>query len=226
MKKAESISRNREIGKAGLNLEKVPWNRGRAVGQMHPLTTEQVRTIRFLLQADSNPRDLALFCTAIDTMLRASDLLSLLVSDVTNHEGNVKEEFNVRQRKTGVGTVVGISPETRDAIARWIAYADRLPQQPLFSGHRGGPNSALSDEPLSRCQYRKLVKKWVTAARLDPGDYSSHSLRRTKAAIIYEKTKNIEVVRELLGQKSIAATSAYLNVGKRQALDLAKTITF
>ena len=61
---------------------------------------------------------------------------------------------------------------------------------------------------MSKVQYRNLVKKWVTAARLDPADYSSHSLRRTKAAIIYEKTKNIEAVRELLGQTSVAATSA------------------
>ena len=177
-----------------------------------------------MLQADSNPRDLALFSTAIDTMLRASDLLALSVADVTDHEGNVKEEFTVRQCKTGIGTLVGISPETHAALARWIAYAERKPWQPLFSGHRGGPNSALSDSPLSKVQYRNLVKKWVTAARLDPADYSSHSLRRTKAAIIYEKTKNIEAVRELLGQTSVAATSAYLNVGKRQALDLAKTI--
>lgn len=65
----------------------------------------------------------------------------------------------------------------------------------------------------------------MTAARLDPGDYSSHSLRRTKAAFVYAQTSNIEVVRELLGQKSTAETSAYLGIDHRQALDLAKTFT-
>lgn len=206
---------------------KPPWNRGRTVGQMLPLTREQVRTIRFLLQAetDSNPRDLALFCTAIDTMLRASDLLSLSVADVTDHTGIVRDEFPVKQRKTGNGTIVGITPETRAAIDRWITYAGRLRWQPLFSGRRGGPGSEWSDAPLSKVQYRTLIKKWVAAARLDPADYSSHSLRRTKAAIIYEKTKDIESVRELLGQRSVSATSVYLNISKRQALDLAKTIT-
>jgi len=181
---------------------------------MLPLTKEQVHTIRFLLQAeaDSNPRDLALFCTAIDTILRACDLLSLLVSDVTNHEGNVKEEFKVRQRKTGIVTIVGITPETRNAIARWITYSSRRPWQPLFCGHRGGPHSSLSDAPLSRVQYRTLIKKWVAAAHLNPADYS------------YEQTKDIESVRKLLGQRSVSATSAYLNIDKRQALDLAKTI--
>ena len=114
---------------------KLPWNRGRTVGQMLPLTREQVRTIRFLLQAetDSNPRDLALFCTAIDTMLRASDLLSLSVADVTDHTGIVRDEFPVRQRKTGNGTIVGITPETRAAIDRWIL---RITAHTAYAGPR------------------------------------------------------------------------------------------
>ncbi len=73
-------------------------------------------------------------------------------------------------------------------------------------------------------QYRTLVKKWVGYARLDPAVYSSHSLRRTKAALVYEQTKNLEVVRELLGQSTIAATLAYLNVGKPQALEVARKV--
>jgi len=68
------------------------------------------------------------------------------------------------------------------------------------------------------------VKKWVSYARLDPAVYSSHSLRRTKAAYIYEQTRNVEAVRELLGQSPISATSAYLNVGKRRALEIAKQL--
>jgi len=170
---------------------------------MLPLTQEQVRTIRFLLQAevDSNPRDLALFCTAIDTMLRASDLLSLSVADVTDHTGIVREEFPVRQRKTGNGTIVGITPETRAAIDRWITYAGRLRWQPLFSGRRGGPKSEWGDAQLSKVQYRILIKKWVAAARLNPADYSSHSLCRTKAAIIYEKTKDIRERARAAGTK-------------------------
>ena len=68
------------------------------------------------------------------------------------------------------------------------------------------------------------MKKWVGYARLDPAAYSSHSLRRTKAALVYEHTRNIEVVRELLGQTSVSATSAYLNVGKKRALEIAKQL--
>ncbi len=60
-----------------------PWNKGKAVGQKAPFTPEQVYIIRQLLHAEGHLRDLALFNTAIDTLLRASDLLTLKVEDVT-----------------------------------------------------------------------------------------------------------------------------------------------
>jgi len=77
----------------------------------------------------------------------------------------------------------------------------------LFTRLRGDP-----DQAISTWQYR------------DPAVYSSHSLRRTKAAYIYEKTRNVEAVRELLGQSTISATSVYLNVGKHRALEIAKRL--
>jgi integrase len=172
-----------------------------------------------LLEAEGNLRDLALFSTAIDTMLRGVDLLRLTVAEITDHEGQVREEFVVRQQKTGRGTLVALSPSTRAALKRWIAQAHKVPWAPLFTGLRRGKDGALST-----AQYRRLVKKRVGYARLDPTAYSSHSLRRTKAALVYEHTRNIEVVRELLGQTSVSATSAYLNVGKKRALEIAKQL--
>jgi len=194
-----------------------PWNKGRSIGQMAPLNPQQVQTIKRLLETEDNPRDLALFSTAIDTMLRGVDLLALTVADVTNREGQVRDEFMVRQRKTGVGTLVCLTPYTQKVLAQWIAVSYKLPWTPLFTKLRGDPNQAIKPH-----QYRTLVKKWVGYARLDPTIYSSHSLRRTKAAIIYEQTRNVEAVRELLGQSTVSATSAYLGVGKRQALEIAK----
>jgi len=186
---------------------------------MRPLSREQVQTIRRLLEAEDNLRDLALFSTAIDTMLRGVDLLALTVADVTDHEGRIRDEFVVRQQKTGKGTLVSLTPDTRKVLAQWIAASRKFPWMPLFTRLRGDP-----DQAISTWQYRMLVKKWVGFARLDPAVYSSHSLRRTKAAYIYEKTRNVEAVRELLGQSTISATSAYLNVGKRRALEIAKQL--
>src|SRR5262245_25436932 len=101
-------------------IEDGPWNKDKAVGQMAPFSPEQAQLIRSLLVAEKKIRDLALFNTAIDTMLRASDLLPLRVNDITDHNGDVVHEFTVRQKKTGHGHVVALSPETRNSIADWL----------------------------------------------------------------------------------------------------------
>jgi len=202
-----------------MNQKPTPWNRGKSIGQMRPLSLQQVQTIRRLLETEDNLRDQALFATAIDTMLRGVDLLALTVADVTDHTGQVCEEFTVHQQKTGKGVLVALTPYTRKVLAQWIEASQKHPWALLFTRLRGDP-----DQAISTWQYRYLVKKWVSFARLDPAVYSSHSLRRTKAAFIYEKTRNVEAVRELLGQSTVSATSAYLNVGKRRALEIAKQL--
>ncbi len=169
--------------------------------------------------ADGNLRDLALFSTAIDTMLRGVDLLALTVADVTDREGQIREEFTVRQQKTCKWTLVKITPYTQKMLAQWIAKRRKLPWQPLFTRLRSSPGQALSTR-----YYRTLVKKWVDYAHLDPAVYGSHSLRRTKAALIYEQTRNIEVVHELLGQSTVTATLAYLDIRKRRALEIASKV--
>jgi len=58
----------------------------------------------------------------------------------------------------------------------------------------------------------------------DVSDYSTHSVRKTKSSVIYDKTKNVDAVRRLLGQSSVTATSAYLGISDESALDLARTI--
>ena len=121
---------------------------------MRPLSREQVQTIKRLLEAEGNKRDLALFSTAIDTMLRGVDLLALTVADVTNHEGQIRDEFMVRQRKTGKGTLVSLTPYTQKVLAQWIAESYKLPWAPLFTRLRGDPNQ----EAIKPCQYRTLVK--------------------------------------------------------------------
>jgi integrase len=69
-----------------------------------------------------------------------------------------------------------------------------------------------------------LVKRWAASARLDLRKFSTHSLRRTKATLVYQHTHNVEVVRQLLGQSSVAATSAYLGIEQRHALEIARKL--
>ncbi len=161
-------------------IEEGPWNKDKAVGQMAPFTPAQAGVIRSLLTAEKKIRDLALFNMARDTMLRASDLLPLRVIDITDHNGDVVQEFNIKQKKTG--------------------------------------------RQLTREQYANLVKRWSSLARLDPKRHSTHSMRRSKSAAIYDATQNLAACQHLLGYKSIGSTAHYLGVDQRKALDLAKRI--
>jgi integrase len=169
------------------------------------------------LANEGNRRDLALFSMGIDTMLRGSDLLGLKVEDVPDHTGKVVEQCTICQQKTGKSTVVALLPSRRQVLTQWIAVSGKLPWHSLFTGVR--PQQL---QPLSTPQYRRLVKRWAAYARLAPRQFSTHSLRRTKATLVYQHTHNIEVVRQLLGQSSVAATSTYLGIAKRDALEMAR----
>jgi integrase len=185
--------------------QKSPWNKGRAVGQKAPLRPREVQIIKQILENAGHLRDLALFSVGIDTMLRGVDLLALKVDDITDHEGEIVETFVIGQQKTGKATLVALLPYSRQVLKRWIAASSKLPWHCLFTGLRKNQY-----RPITTNQYRRLVKRWAAYAKLDPHKFSTHSLRRTKAALVSQHTQNVEVVRQLLGQSSITATSAYL----------------
>lgn len=208
------------------DTQKRPWNKGKSTGQKSPFSSDQVKIIRGILTEEAKAgsqsavRDLALFNTAIDTMLRSGDLLALTVSDVTDHEGRVLEEFPIKQEKTGDSHVVALSVEGRAAIAQWLLAGNKMLGDVLFTGF----TTNSREKGISRRQFRRLVKKWAEYARLDPRKFSGHSTRRTKSSVVYQRTQNLAACKELLGHKSIGSTADYLGVDKRSALDLAKKI--
>lgn len=195
-----------------------PWNKGRAVGPKRPLSPDQVRLIRTSLEAGEEWRDLAMFSMAIDTMLRAVDLLRLRIDDVIDDHGRVVDELPVRQQKTATAHLVALTDRTRAAVEKWLTEARKQSGDFLFTGF-----GRVANRPLTRRHYSELVKRWAKIARVkDVSRFATHSLRRTKAAYIYEMTRNPEVVRQLLGHKSLSATSAYLDIDKAKAIAVAR----
>lgn len=77
---------------------------------------------------------------------------------------------------------------------------------------------------MSTRQYARLVDEWVTAVGLRSEDYGTHSLRRTKASIIYNATGNLRAVQIPLGHTKIENTVRYLGVDVEDALTLAERI--
>ena len=153
-------------------------------------------------------------------MLRSSDLLKLKVSDVMNESGTPKTEVKVTQKKTGKTNLsIPLSPNSIKVIKRFLI--DRQLDDYIFTGQM----SHFTRKPISTQQYAKIVKKWMQSIGVeDVSQYSTHSLRKSKPTVIYNRTKNVDAVRRLLGQSSVTATSAYLGVTDNSALELARNI--
>src|SRR5690606_17196656 len=103
-------------------LRQIPWNKGKIVGQKTPLKLRETWAIRVRLQLGSNLRDLALFNLAIDSKLRACDLLGLRVGDIA-HENHVNSRAVVMQRKTQRPVRFEITEMSRDALQAWTRAA-------------------------------------------------------------------------------------------------------
>lgn len=86
--------------------------------------------------------------------------------------------------------------------------------------------SSQADKPArtSLRQYARIVKGWVESAGLDPARYGTHSLRRTKATLIYKRTKNIRAIQLLLGHSKLESTVRYLGVEVDDALEISEQI--
>ena len=212
--------------KRDIQSEHEPWNKDRAVGQMRPFDPEQAAHIReeLALRASKAParlRDIALFNLALDAMCRSSELLSIRVEDVTDHLNTVIEEFEVLQEKTGRTKTVTLGRHARRSLQNWIDFSEKKPEEYLWTSIG---NRKSAGKPLSRIQYSRLVKDWAAIARQDRRRFSTHSMRRTKSTLIYDKTKNLRACQHLLGHKSIGSTAEYLGVDKREALAVAKQI--
>lgn len=186
--------------------ERSTWNKGLEVGPRAAYTKREVTRIRAMLtkRGDAGLRDLALFSTAIDTMLHASDLLSLTVKTVRKRDTAMRDTIDVPMAGTDRSVQCTLSKETRKVLDAWIAKASKKPNDFLFTG-RSRTAKAVTPRQLSR-----LVKAWTQAIGLDPTDYGTESLRRTRAVHIVSETGNLEAVRILLGHTKIASTARYL----------------
>ncbi len=188
------------------------WNKGVEVGQRGPFTPSNVRRIRALLakRGTAGLRDLALFSTAIDTMLHASDLLSLTVTDVRQRNRIMRDTLKVTTASKGGVVRCTLSKETRSVLESWINSSAKKPSDYLFTGRTKGRS-----EPLTARQLSRLLKAWAGGIGLDPGAYGTESLRRTRATHILSKTGNMEAVRLLLGHSDVGSTARYLGAVKQ-----------
>jgi integrase len=194
-----------------------PWNKGKLTGAKPPLRPKHVWSIRTKLQLEGRTRDLAMFNLAIDSKLRGCDVIALKVENVAPG-GYAVDRATVLQKKTGQPVRFELTETTRQAVDDYLKAAGKKPGEFLFSS-RHGPGRSMSTR-----QYARLVCGWIASIGLDPYLFGTHSLRRTKPALIYRRTGNLRAVQLLLGHTKIESTIRYLGIEVDDALAIAERV--
>jgi integrase len=197
--------------------KRIPWNKGKLTGAKPPLRQKHVWAIRTKLQIDQKRRDLAMFNVAIDSKLRGCDVVALKVEDIAPNGYSV-DRATVRQKKTGRPVRFELTEQTRQALDCYIREAGKMPGQFLFTSSRS-PGKCMATR-----QYARLLSEWIASIGLDPHSFGTHSLRRTKATLIYRRTGNLRAVQLLLGHTKIESTVRYLGIEVDDALFIAEQV--
>jgi integrase len=192
------------------------WNSGRKIGAKRALKPQQVWAIRFWLDHERRMRDRAMFDLAIDSKLRGCDIVKIKIGDLV-WGGQVRSRAIVVQQKTGRPVQFELLEPARSSILAWLERRGGTLDEFVF------PSRVDHTKHISTRQYARLVDEWVTGIGLHREDYGTHSLRRTKASIIYKQTGNLRAVQILLGHTKIESTVRYLGVDIEDALHLSES---
>lgn len=192
-----------------------PWNEGRLIGAKRALKQQQVWAIRFWLDQHRRLRDRALFDLAIDSKLRGCDVVRIRIGDVVSG-GRIRDRAVIVQQKTRCPVQFELMETARKTLRAWLERRGGTLNDFVFPSR----NDYMAH--MSTRQYARLVHEWVVGIGLAPQEYGTHSLRRTKASIIYKATGNLRAVQILLGHAKIDSTVRYLGVDVEDALELAE----
>jgi len=191
------------------------WNKDKRVGQKKAFKLEEIWRIRIRLEIENKLEHLALFNLAIDSKLRSCDLISLRVCDISS-ASLVQSRAMIEQQKTHKEVQFEITPKTQQCLSQWIYLKNLCSSDFLF------PSPRKSGRHICYHYYANIVKNWVSKLGLDITQYGTHSLRRTKASLIYAKTKNLRAIQLLLGHSKLQSTIEYLGVEIEDALSISE----
>ena len=195
-----------------------PLNKGKIVGQKAPFKLKNIWVLRVRFQMEHRVRELALINLGIDSKRQGCDLVARKVRDV-RHGDLVASRAVVMQHKTQQPIQFEITPAAREAVQKWIKTAGLRFDDFLFPGR-------IHESPHLRTrQDARILEHWVKELGLDPAEYGTHSMRRTKTTLIYRRTKNLRAVQLLLGHSKLESTVRYLGIEVDDALEISKKPT-
>ena len=197
--------------------KRTPWNKGKLIGARPPLRPKHVWSIRtrllwrgeYATSPCSTWPSIASFAAAMSWPIKVEDVAP---------NGYTMDRATVRQKKTGRPVKFELTDQTRQAIDDYLKAAGKKPGEFLFTGRRG------FGQCMTTRQYARLLSEWIASIGLDPKLFGTHSLRRTKATLIYRRTGNLRAVQLLLGHTKIESTVRYLGIEVDDALAIAEQV--
>ena len=190
-----------------------------------PLDNDEIRRVSTCFTGTYQVRNRGLFMLGVSTGGRISELLSLRIDDVYQNGSAVTDLLFEKSIVKGgkVSRAVPVNRDGRraiDELSSWHRehYENADESRPLFpSRHKSGT------VPMHRQTAHQMLKKAFIAAGLN-GKIATHSLRKSFAQRVYEKSGDIYLVKELLGHRNIATTQQYLGVNYADAREAVEAI--
>ena len=178
-----------------------------------PLDNDEIRLVSACFDGTFEARNRGLFMLGVSTGGRISELLSLQIGDVWQNGSAVTDMlFDKSIVKGGeVSRAVPVNRDGRlaiDALVAWHAeqYQNTQASRPLFPSRNG-----QGSKRMSRRTVHDVLKKAFEDAGLN-GHLATHSLRKSFAQRLYDRTGDIFAVQEMLGHKAVSTTQKYLGV--------------
>jgi integrase len=196
--------------------ERRPWNKGLLIGQKRPLKPKDVWAIRIWLELGERRRDSALFDLAIDSKLRACDLVRLKIQDVYVGD-HARERATIVQKKTNRPYSLRLLPRHGLRSAHGSIHVSVV-RPTIFS------RATQSSVPFVDATICAIGSQVNEGRRLRRSLYGTHSMRRTKAAQVYRKTGNPRAVQLLLGHTKLESTVRYLGIEVDDALSISEQV--
>ncbi|MHB8630219.1 MAG: tyrosine-type recombinase/integrase [Aggregatilineales bacterium] len=173
---------------------------------------KKITQIKNLLGGAHRYRDLLLFVVGINSALRVSDLLALCIGDFVDTEGTIRTDKVVREAKRGKRNVVTVNTSIREALETYLSAYQGIEKNPahylFFSTKHANYDYTC---PLSRERAWQVIREACKAVGL-PGNYGTHTLRKTWGYHARKSGVPMEIIMEKLNHANFAFTKRYLGI--------------
>ncbi|MBA7564355.1 site-specific integrase [Candidatus Atribacteria bacterium 1244-E10-H5-B2] len=185
---------------------------------VEPIRLEsQIKMIKGNLFRQKNKRDFLLFVFGINSGLRIGDLLSLKLGDVKDSQGNLKDDLDIREQKTGKTRKVFFNKQIKEAISCYLKNTDIFDlDRYLFTNEKSKKN-----KPITRVRAYQLINEWCREVGIKHR-VGGHTLRKTFGYHLRMQGISIEQISSLLNHQNIKVTFRYIGISQDEDREVIK----